>query len=138
MKLLTVLLLLFSTALAQTPMPTPIPVQAVIIKASLGKIRAQLMADATEKHYEVKENTESKLVVQGKSEKRAEFKYGLMITRVGHIPDERIVYRFSQQDDAIKIEATTEIVVGDATGPYKKGEKNLKKQLAALKKQLEK
>lgn len=134
MKTLTVLLLLVSSAFAQAPAPI---VTSITIKSSLEKVRAQLLADAEKKHFATKENTDSKLVVQGKSQKRAEFKYGLMITRIGTIPDQRIAYRFTQQGELVTIEASTELVSGDATGPDKKGEKDLKKQLAALKKKLE-
>ena len=131
MKALTIIWLLFLSisALGQVP--------AVSIKTSLAKVRAQLMAEASERHYEVKENTDSKLVIQGKSEKRAEWKYGLILTRVGPIPDQRITYRFTQQEETVTIEATTELVAGEATGKFEKGEKALKKQLAALKKRLE-
>ncbi len=131
MKALIIIWLLFSPVLALGQVP------AVSIKASLEKIRAQLMAEATKRHYEVKENTETKLVIQGKSEKRAEWKYGLILTRVGSIPDQRIVYRFTTQNEIVTIEATTELVAGEATGKFEKGEKALKKQLAALKKKLE-
>jgi hypothetical protein len=91
MKALIIILLLFSPALAQVP--------AVSIKASLEKIRAELLAEASKRQYEVKENTETKLVIQGKSEKRAEWKYGLILTRIGSIPDQRIAYRFTPQDE---------------------------------------
>ncbi|MFN7931599.1 MAG: hypothetical protein U0Y68_27445 [Blastocatellia bacterium] len=136
MKTLTVLFLLVASAFAQTPAPTPAPA-SITINTSLGKVRAQLMADAAETHFEVKENTEGKLIVQGKSQKRAEIKYGLLMTRIGSIPDRRITYRFTEQGEAVTIEASTELVSGNATGPDKKGEKELKKQLAALKKKLE-
>lgn len=133
----TFLLLSSVTVWGQTPPPAPAPIN-VTIKSSLEKIRAQLIVEATEKRYDLKENTDKKLVVQGKSEKRAEFKYGLVFTRIGSIPDERITYQFKQQDDTVMVEAVTEVVDGEATGKYPKGEKKLKKQLAALKKQLEK
>lgn len=132
MKFFVVIFLLLSSVSAFAQ------VSPVSIKASPEKIRAQLIVEAGEKKYEIKENTDGKLVIQGKSVKRAEFKYGLMITRIGPIPDQRITYRFTQQGEMVTIEAASDLVAGEASSPYKKGEKNLKKQLAALKKKLEK
>lgn len=136
MKTLTALLLLISSAFAQAPAPAPIS-SSITIKTTVEKIRTELLEAATKKHFTVKETTDGKLVVQGKSQKRAEFKYGLMITRIGTIPDQRVVYRFTPQGESVLIEVSTELVSGDATGPDKKGEKDLKKQLTALKKKLE-
>jgi hypothetical protein len=132
MKVLFVVCLLLLTvpAFGQPP--------SITIKASLEKIRAQLIVEATEKKYEIKENLDDKLVIQGKSVKRGGFKYGFVYARIGPIPDQRITYRFKQQGESVVIEAVPELVAGTQTAAYKKGEKDLKKQLAALKKKMEK
>ncbi len=132
MKILSALILLLLTVsgAGQTP--------SVSIKASAEKIRAQLIVEATEKRYEIKENLDNKLVIQGKSVKRGGIKYGFVYARIGPIPDQRITYRFSPQGEIVVIEAVAELVAGTATQAYEKGEKDLKKQLAKLKKKLEK
>lgn len=132
MRLLLIIWLLSLTfsVWGQTP--------AVSIKAPLEKIRAQLVVAATERRYEVKENLDNKLVIQGKSVKRGGFKYGFVYARIGPIPDQRITYRFSQQGESVVVEAVPELILGTQTEAYKKGEKDLKKQLAALKKKMEK
>ena len=132
MKILAalILLLLAVSVVGQTPV--------VSIKASAEKIRAQLIVEATEKRYEIKENLDTKLVIQGKSVKRGGVKYGLVFARIGPIPDQRITYRFSSQGEMVTVEAVAELVVGTETQAYEKGARELKKQLANLKKKLEK